>query len=275
MSLPTAQSAVTDDVQLAISLGLDSTPLVFINGVELPDADVAGTLTRTATELIRQGVPEADSSGDSPRSSVDRLVTRWRNEPEVQFPDSLAGWTDCHSNAPVKITLVFDYANPYTPLLDEVASEIVRQHPNVQLTRILFPLSKSLNPRFAKWDQDYYGASTEMARFSQACAESGDPVAWLKLHRWLLEHQSDFDLPQALVTAKDAGLDDTKLEAEGNSDAVTVALQQRIQGVESLEIKWASTLYINGRRVTAIAPTVELLERIVNEAAGSIVESAR
>ena len=265
-SLPSVNEALTEDVQLAISLGLDSTPLVFVNGVELPDADVPGTLTRTATELMELAVPAADADGDRPRSSTERLVNRWHQESEVQFPESLNGWTEGAPGARVHLTLVYDYANPYTPLLDEVAREVVRKHPDVQLTRILFPLSKTLNPRFAKWEQDYYGPSTEMARLSQACALSGDAQAWRTIHQWLLDHQSEFELQQALSVARAAGLNSSELEQRLPSEAVTTALLQRIQGVEATGIKWASTLYVNGRRVTAITPSVELLEQIVKEA---------
>ncbi len=260
---PDLEQRIRLDVEEASALGLDGTPLVYLNGVELPNADVEGTLTRAIEALTNQNLPARTAAADVPLGRVDRLVARWQEGEAVSFPDSLPGWSIGMADARVRMTLVYDYGNPYSPWLDELARTVAEQHPEVQLRLVLFPLSKSLNPRFDKWEKDFYGTSTETARLAQASSDLGGDAAFLSVHAWILQHQADFELENALEFAASLGLNSEQVREQMQSEAVTVALVQSIQAVEAVDIKWAGKLYINGRRVTALTPTRELLERMI------------
>ena len=260
---PGLEQRIRLDVEVASALGLDGTPLVYLNGVELPNADVEGTLTQAIEALTKLNLPARSAAADVPRGRVERLVSRWQEGAAVSFPDSLPGWSIGAADARVRMTLIYDYGNPYSPWLDELARTVAEQHPEVQLRLVLFPLSKSLNPRFEKWDKDFYGTSTEMARLAQASFDLGGEAAFLSMHAWILQHQADFDLKNALEFAASLGLDAEQVRERMQSEAVTTSLVESIQAVEAVDIKWAGKLYVNGRRVTALTPNRELLERMI------------
>ena len=89
------------------------------------------------------------------------------------------------------------------------------------------------------------------------------------MHAWILQHQADFELENALEFAASLGLDAEQVRERMQSEAVTSSLVRYIQAVEAIDIKWAGKLYVNGRRVTALTPTRELLERIIAAAGES------
>ena len=123
----------------------------------------------------------------------------------MSFPDSLPGWSIGAAEAPIRMTLIFDYANPYTPWLDEVARKVAERHPEVQLQLVLFPLSKSLNPRFGKWGKDFYGASTEMARLAQTSSDLGGDAAFLSMHAPSINQSTVSDDERMIALASSDG----------------------------------------------------------------------
>lgn len=263
MNGPEVKRLVETDIERAIAVGIDGTPLVFINGVELESADVPGNVTAAVQQLLQEDLPPRPPHVDQPRGRIERLVERWQGQDPITFPPQPEGHILGPKQAPHRLTLVLDYANPYSVQLDRVARQLVEQRDDVAFQVITYPLAKGINPRFEKWESDFYGPSEPMARLVTAASQLGGDEAFWTMHRWVLQHQNDFDLQAGLQAARDAGLAVEQVEQRMQSAEVEEALQANIAALEALEITWASTLYLDGKRITAAVPSRDLLEQML------------
>src|SRR5690606_32135880 len=117
----------------AQALGLDSTPLIFINGVELPGAGIAGNVTTALEALLAKDLPRRTVLDDTSPERIDRLTAQWREQTPLDLPDDLAGWSIGPPEAPHELLLPLDYGHPYTQIRDRVARQVVAARDDVRV----------------------------------------------------------------------------------------------------------------------------------------------
>ncbi len=256
---------IRSDIERAVELGIDGTPLVFINGVELKSADVEGNVTVAIEELLKKDLPPRSPHGDRPQGRIARLVERWRDQETIAFPPNLTGGRIGPAEADRELVLIIDYANPYSIGMNQLARTLVEERTDCAYRVVVYPLSKELNPKFSGWKADFYGPSTEMARLVMAASELGGQDAFWEMHEWILAHQENFDEDAAIAAAAHFGLDSDKLRNKSLSDSVDEQLRSNISVVEKVGISWASQLYVDGKHVTAMIPTRPLIESILED----------
>ncbi|MEQ8787443.1 MAG: DsbA family protein [Pirellulaceae bacterium] len=258
---------VQQDVDEATTLGIDETPMIFLNGVELRGWNAEEALTKAVARLREENLSPGTAAGDQPVPALERLVEVWRGEEVVEIPSDAARWTLGPADAPHRLTLVVDYASPYTPRLSRLARGLVEDRHDVRLELLQFPISPSLNSAFAKMKQEFYGPSTEMARLVELAGSQRDADAFWQMHRWVLQHQGEYSRQAAREQAKQLGLDEEPIEAafdEGPSP-VDERIKADIAAALAFDSGWSPDLYLDGRRISRWNPTAELLEALLAE----------
>jgi len=257
---------VQEDIEVAEALGLDGTPLIFVNGVELQGAAVAGNVTAAIEDLLSRDLPPRSVAADRGPDRIDRLVARWREQSPLDLPEELPSWWLGPRQAKRELMLVLDYGHPYTPIRDAVARQVVASRDDVRLRLAGFPMSGQFREQFASESGDRYGpVSADGARLAETLWQLGDQQAFERLHTWLVEHAEDFDMEAALQVVADAGVDVDQVRDRLASTEVDQSLDQRMKLLEEAGVRRAGDLYLDGRRVTALLPTAELIEHLLEQ----------
>jgi len=258
------RARVQEDIEVAEALGLDGTPLIFVNGVELQGIAVAGNVSEAIEELLSRNLPPRSVASDRGPDRIERLAERWRNQVPLEFAEDFGGWTIGPSDAEHELLLVLDYGHPYTQVRETVARQVVASRDDVRLRLASFPMSGQFREQYAAESGDRYGpVSADGARLAEAVWQLGDPQAFERLHIWLVEHAEDFDMASALQVVDDAGLDVDQVRDRLTSTEVDQTLDQMMKSLEEAGVHRAGDLYLDGRRVTALLPTAELIERLL------------
>ena len=118
----------------------------------------------------------------------------------------------------------------------------------------------------SSWDlYDYHLYPGGAARIHTLRRTLGDEAFW-KMHHWVLDHHQDFSLAAALDAAPALGLDRDQLAAMVESEDVRDAIHEDIQFAETMDVKWAPRIFINGRYLANSSPTTELSRAIFERA---------
>lgn len=259
---------VREDVEEGIGLGITGTPAVYINGVELKGADAEGAVGRAVAALAEARPQPRTADADRPQPGLDRLFQLWLDQEPIELPAGKARWTLGREDARLRVVLIVDYQSPYAPHISRVLREVIGRRGDVRLELWHFPVSREFNPKFAKMNKELFPQSWQMTKVAEAAGQLGGPDAFWAMHDWLLDHQQDFSAEAALAAAGGFGLDRQEMAAAVESPAVTEALAVEVQRAIEAGIGFPPRIYVEGRHVQGMEPSGELLERILDHAAG-------
>ena len=251
---------VQADVEEALALGIHTTPMVFLNGVELRGWRAPEALRRAVQTLAASAPSTSGGEGDRPPDALTKGLEDWRSEPAVMLPGR-AG----EEGIP-EIALWGDYFEPETRELDRELRTFLAAHPDVRARYSFrhYPLDRECVPSAP----NLHPGACVAARAAEAAREQGD-AAFERLHAWLMTASAPLDEARLREGAAAAGLDTAGFLAALTGAPALDAVRKDVEDARRLGIHAIPFLFVGGKRAPRwrIAG-VELLEPLLREGLG-------
>jgi protein-disulfide isomerase len=241
------KTAVTEDVDFGLSLGIYFTPMIFINGVELRGWNAPQALTRAVQATLAANPVAATATQDAPADARTKYLDDWRSQPVVTMPQGATRHALGPEDATVQVVLVGDYSEKNTGDADGILRLFTSgPKPNIRYSYVHYPIHTDCNP------------TTQINRNPTAClaakaAEAanvlGGPEAFWAMHGHLMSHQDALNLATIREAAGIAGVNADDLVDAMEQPFVTEAIRNDAQMAMSLGIRSLPMIYINGRLV--------------------------
>lgn len=278
MNDPATNQLAASDVEEGMSLGVMYTPTVFVNGVELRGVISQGALMRAVEAILASNPTPATAAADRPPSLDRKVVEDWLAERPVNDPVDDRAWSVGPDDAPLKLAMWGDYAEPFTARADAAVRAIVASRTDLKYTFRHFPANPRCNP-YVQQMQPMSQFSCFASRAAEAAGELGGDAGYWQMHDWLLANQKAFS-EQAIVAAAVAlgaehGYDEAKFREAYRGKAAQAALDQDVRGSQRIGIRSIPTMTLNGRKIPRwlVGETV-VLDKIIDEAAKQLAPRA-
>lgn len=236
-----AARRVLADVEEALELGIEGTPAVFLNGVELREWRAPGALARAVATLAARAPQVLGPEGDLPPSGLERALADWRAQPTLALPTrpglpasstglELVLWGDL-LDGPTRELL----ARLRTALATRPAARLVLRHYPVDPACV--PTAPALHP-----------GACALARLAEAARILGGEPALEQLEPWLVTRTGPgpFD---ALEASRHVGISPAELAELAVAPATQAALTLDVEAARTLRIQNVPLLFIGGKRV--------------------------
>lgn len=228
MQGPEVLEGITADGNEALSLGILTTPMIFLNGVELRGWRARqGALSRAVRLLAEQRPAAASAVADRPPPAVVKIIGDYAAQPVVAVPADTWSFPSGPADAPLRIVIWGDYQEPHTAEADRCARAVAAQRGDVQYTFRHYPVDQSCNPTAPR---TMHPQACLAARAAEAAGSLGGADAYWKMHAWLFDHQGGVT-PQSLRDAAPGlGLDAAALLAAIDEATVATAIEEDARG---------------------------------------------
>lgn len=251
------EALVQADIDEALALGIATTPMVFLNGVELRGWQRKDALRR-AVELMAR-TPPAGAEADHPPTALEKCLEDWRQQPPLALPPPGRGSEG--ADAEPVIVVYGDYLDPGSRELDRRIAALRERHPELTYSFRSFPLDASC----AAGLPDANPGACLVARAYEAAWRTGGRAAAEALHGRLFGIEATESA--LLAAARDAGLDPARFTAALRAPEGLAAVQADVEAARRLGVSVIPTAIVARR----IAPRWRfadepVLERIVEEA---------
>ncbi|MDB4766638.1 thioredoxin domain-containing protein, partial [bacterium] len=211
------QQVVQADIEEGLSLGVSSTPFVFLNGVAVEGAasdpaNVTAALDRIADEVQRlaeSGTPAKKHDGSldpRPVGAADRVIAKWqKSDPVKQLPQPESCQHVLGDSAATERVILFleptyGDADGMWQMLHELVRLRERASSPIRVELYLYPISRELNPRFADRDRDYFPRSTVTTRILKAVDLIGGDESFDEALVWIASGGQSVE-PKSLTQA--------------------------------------------------------------------------
>lgn len=258
---PEARRRVEADVEEALALGIQSTPLIFLNGVELRGWRAPQALRRAVEALAASRPPVSGPEADRPPDALEKGLADWRAEARVELPHR-------HGEAraePGQLELVLwsDYLEPSTRELDRRLRAFRAAHPTVRYSFRHYPLDPECVPGVPA---SHPGACLA-ARAAEAARHLAGAEAFERLHALLMESSGPLGRAEVLAAGRAAGLEGAALEGALVDPRIRARVDADVAGAKGLGAHSIPFLLVAGKRVPRWRlDGVELLEPLLLEA---------
>ncbi len=243
---PETLELVRGDARRAVGLGLNRTPTIFVNGVELRGWNVPDAIARALEAAARSGAP---ASADKPPTGVERSLSEWLAEtPVVMAPDSTDHRVGAAGSGAVVIDVFGDYQDDGTAELDAKIRAMVSKDPTLAYHYRHFPGDSKCNPAVPR---SLHPLACRMARSAEAFGIVGGEAAFWAIHEWTLANHRVYSDAGLRGVAEQHNLDWTAIVALRDQAEATRALAQDVamgQAAGVTELPW---VLINGKRLAA------------------------
>ncbi len=268
MMSPVTAQLVKGDTDIAVAVGLQETPMIFVNGVELRGWRQPGAITQAIEALAASNPPVSGPKSDRPMLATEKYIEDWRAEPFLAIelaPQGMQVRSLGPADAKVTIVMWGDFTEPNTKKAYEAMIDWTKSR-SVRLVWKHFPGAKACNPALPK---DFFPSGCLAARASEAALAAGGVDGFWKMAEWLFANREGVTLTRVNAAAAALGLDEAKFAqamANGGSGEKTVsdeaAYAQRV-GVDRIP-----KIYVNGKHVRQWLSEDSddlILKRIVDE----------
>ncbi len=241
------KSAVAEDVDFGLSLGIYFTPMIFINGVELRGWNAPQALTRAVQATLAANPAATANATDTPADARTKYFDDWRSQPEVAMSEGINRHTLGPADAKVHVVLVGDYSEKNTGDADGILRLFTSgPKPNIRYSFVQYPIHTDCNP------------TTQLKRNPTACMAAkateaadvlGGPDAFWAVHGHLMAHQDALNLATIREAAGIAGINADDLFDAMEQPFVSEAIRNDTQMAMSMGIRSLPMIFINGRHV--------------------------
>lgn len=258
---------VHHDIERAIAVGIYSTPLVFINGVEIRGVFAPNAIGRAVAALAATNPEPRSPLFDRPPVALQKYVADWREQPVKAVPEPRRVFQPATGQLEVRIDVWGDYMEPICADADLLIREAISGRPYVRYSFRHYPMNPGCNPEVKRSRSTH---SCMVASAVEAAAELGGHVGYQAMHVWLLEHAGNFSRSQLRAGATELGFDaNDLLRRVSVMDQPTFdVIKADAAEAAALQLQKVPMIYINGK----------LLPRFRLEGAdviGEIIDAAR
>lgn len=264
MTGPATEKLVRGDTEIAAAVGLQETPMIFINGVEFRGWQQHGAITSVIEATIAANPPVMGPQNDRPVLAKEKFVEDWRQEKVVNFGQEPAGRSTGPTDARAVITMWGDFTEPNTKKAYEAIKPWTEKM-SVRLVWRHFPGTKACNPALPK---DFFPNGCIAANAAEAAGAVGGAEAFWKMAEWLFANREGVTEARVKTAAAMMGLDEAKFQAALGAASASVTAEARFG--QSINIDRIPKIFVNGRWVRQWISDDQkdvILKRIVDEAA--------
>ena len=240
---------VAADVSEGISLGVSSTPFVFLNGIAIEGvsgdpANLIVALDRLSAELNRresEGNPVplvAVGSDRRPPEASDRMVRLWtESEPVKSLPDlSACRFVMGNPDGKHRVILFQEPTFADAAAMWQTLENLAKQRDDTRIEFYVHPMNPTMNDSLADWQKKLYPNSALATRMLVAVQESSNSddvaltVEWLAKADWSKEESKLVKEMIDNMARSDGPI--RKVESFGkliHGDAVTAAIESDLE----------------------------------------------
>lgn len=234
---------IQQDIDHAMAVGMTSTPLVMINGVELRGWQTPGTIARAVEQLAATNPPALGPEVDRPPPATEKLVNEWRATPAQALPVGDDAWWNGPTGAPIEIVMFADYQEPTVARADAAIRAEMARAGDVRYAVVRYPCDQECNPTV---QTTVHAQACWAAKVAIAAGRLGGADGYWKMHDWLLANQHN--LSDAALAAR-LGLDADALFAAARQPPVLDRIIQECNAAQRLGLTSIPTIYVNRKRV--------------------------
>lgn len=277
MQGPRTLEIVRADIDEAMSLGIERTPMIFVNGVELKGWRAPRALLRMVEEVSQSNPPTAGPEDDQPPRALERFLTAWRETEPRPIPARAGPFGFGTPGSKPEIILWGDYQEPETAMVDQQVREFVAARGgHYQLRQ--FPFDASCNPVLAELARkdpnnkagQRHPQACRMATIALAAGRAGGAESYRKVHAWLMHAQSAYTDDRLRAAAGELGIDLDAVLARTSDAEIAAEIAEDVQEGQQLGLQGIPLIFVNGKQVARWSHgDAPLLVSILEEAARS------
>jgi protein-disulfide isomerase len=242
-----ALKGIEADSREADLLGLNRTPMVFINGVEFRPWYVEGNLTRTIEALGSKNLTPRDAAQDRPPPAEAKYVGDWRFQPVVTPAPDARAWTQGPRDAPGHIVFWGDYQEPYCADADAFLRKIVAARTDASYTFRHYPICGECNSTVPASAANMHPLACRMAKAAEAAGAIGGSEGYWRMHDWLMANQKGFSDQALLEAAAQMGFDPAALLSAMESPEVAAEIAADAEAAKRLGMTSVPFILINNK----------------------------
>lgn len=252
------------DIDLAVRVGIQGTPTLFVNGTRLGKmvpagefADIVEGERAKIRRFVDAGVPEDEArwrvvalNYSAPEASAQEEDEE-PNEPEIAYvpTDDRPAKGASQDDALVTLVAFSDFECPFCARANPMLETILENHPEVRLVYRHFPLT-SIHPN-----------AVPAAVAANVAHESGK---FWELHDLLFEAHDELSLPRIKELAAQVGVDTEAIDARFTDDGIDAEkLIEDMRLGSELGVRGTPAFFVNGTPIFGAVP-VEEMSALVN-----------
>lgn len=251
------------DIADAEALGVERTPFVFVNGVELRGLATVEAFREAVVKLIEQQLPARSGEADKPMGGEEKFFEMWASSILVPMPPSTDNWSIGPDSAEVRIDLFADHASARSADASRLLRGAAAKNPNVRLIFWHFPLSRRFNRNLDPGAMEDFPHSHEMSIAAEAAGRLAGAEGFWRMHEWLLNHQEDFQRSLLSGACQELDLNYAELATEMEAAAVAMKIGDQVEKAALIGMRTAPHIVINGKLVSGWHTHPGVIERII------------
>lgn len=234
---------VKEDIDLGMRIGLVSTPMIFVNGVELRGYTAPNALERALAEVRAQ---TAVATSDQPPSARERFLAEWRNAAPTTMPPDVKPHILGRADAPVPIVVFGDYQEQYTCEVDVLLRSLTLANPRLSYSFRCFPTNKACNSTMEK---DLHPRACLAVLGAEAAGIMQGEDGFWAMHDWLTTHRDGFDDGMLTTAAEELGMTRADYWNALVKPEIQLWIADDVQAAKAVGITQIPLIFVAGRRV--------------------------
>lgn len=251
---------VKEDIEEAVALGLQYTPMVFVNGVELKGTQARDAVVRAIDALAAENLPALTAEADTPPPAPDRYLRAWRDQPQRLLPADKGAVRFGDDGATLKVVMWGDYQDPYTSQTDRWIRTLLEGRSDALYVFRQFPVNSGCNELVRESQHPFAcmaAKAVEAARLMR-----GDEAA-RRMHIWIIEHSAELNDIALKNAAADMGLDVEQFTVAMKGSDVAAAIKTDIEAAREVGLSNTPWLYVNDRKVPRFMGEGDAILRLI------------
>ncbi|MDX2200853.1 MAG: thioredoxin domain-containing protein [Phycisphaerae bacterium] len=245
MKSPETLANVKADIEEANGLGIERTPMIFVNGVELKAWNVAGGLAKMVDELAAAKLPARGPENDQPPPAMERLLRLFNETAPQKLPDARDDRGFGAVGSGPEIVMWGDYQEKGSREADAVIRQFVAERGG-RYRYLSFPFNKNCNPIVP---DERHADACQRALLAEAAFQIGGAAGLQKLHPLLMQLGEGKVAEKLDALAAEAGLDAAKLREAMEGSAAREGVDADVKAGQRTGLQGIPYVFINGKRI--------------------------
>ncbi|MCH8151138.1 MAG: thioredoxin domain-containing protein [Planctomycetes bacterium] len=237
---------VQQDIDEGFDLGVQHTPMIFINGVELKGWRVQGGVQQAVEALAATNPPALTAAADQPKTAAETARETWQARAPATLPLDAQSWPLGTQDPTVHIMLWGDYQEPRTVQADAIIRNFMAGRSDVRYHFRHFPIDEACNPVVSTTQ---YPFACLAAKAAEAAGILGGVEGYWKIHAWLMENQPGIDEQKLDDAISVLGFDPQAFRAAMDSIDAAEAIAADATIAQSSGLRAVPAIFVNDRFV--------------------------
>lgn len=197
MESPEIKALIASDVDEAWSRGIDHTPMIFVNGIELRGYTIPNALSQAIDAAYAARPAPATAATDTPLDAVGRAIDLWQQSPLATIPASLFAHAFGPANSPVQVVMFGDLNEQGTAEADTILRAFTSGGSyQIRYAFAHFPVNTDCN---TQTEVNLHPHACHAAKLLEASAFLAGDNGYAAALDWILSHRATYEPDTALA----------------------------------------------------------------------------